>query len=180
MKCPACGQTIARKSRFCEWCGKPVQQPPSPEAARSTRAFPVAYAILFLILGFGIAFVIFKPRSDRQARQSASTADSSPSAVYPAAVLDIAKEFNCPCGTCNDALDVCTCDEKNGAVEVKHFISQKLAEGHKKPHIVEMVNEKYGGLKQVGSGGPKFEVPRDSPGAGSDLPQGGSTTGQAK
>jgi hypothetical protein len=67
----------------------------------------------------------------------------------------------CPCGSCNDALDECTCDDANGAVEVKSFIAQKLLEGHKKPHIVEMVQEHYGGLKNQTSTSFKFKLPEN-------------------
>ena len=67
--------------------------------------------------------------------------------IQSTAVIEIAKEFNCPCGKCDHRLDSCSCDHPNGALEIKNFIAKQLGQGPKKPHIMEMVQDKYGGLK---------------------------------
>lgn len=80
--------------------------------------------------------------------------------LYPA-VYEVASQFNCPCGDCNDGIEVCDCDMVRGATEVRSFIYQ-LLQVHKPPHVIEMVEEKYGHRKSglTSSSGPeplKFE-----------------------
>jgi len=33
------------------------------------------------------------------------------------------------------------------SVQIKNFIAMQFSQGHKKPHIMKMVQDKYGGLK---------------------------------
>jgi cytochrome c-type biogenesis protein CcmH/NrfF len=111
---------------------------------------PMSYVLGLIVLGIGLGYAIFK-FSSNSGGTSAGTAANRPQAlpIQSEAVLDIAAQFICPCGSCSDSLDECTCDAPRGAVEVKSFIAQKFQEGHKKPHIVEMVQERYGGLKSI-------------------------------
>ncbi len=69
--------------------------------------------------------------------------------LYPA-VYEVAAQFNCPCGDCNDGVEVCDCDMVRGATEVRTFIYQ-LLQVHKPAHVIEMVEEKYGHRKAVTS-----------------------------
>ncbi|MFQ6116163.1 MAG: zinc-ribbon domain-containing protein [bacterium] len=147
MKCQNCHHTVTRKSKFCPNCGTPIAARKSRPQQSKTQ-LPLGYALVLVMLGILIGFLIFKYTSNSGTDFSQTTTGIQGSqAIQSAAVLDIAQEFMCPCGSCSDPLDVCNCDHKNGALEVKSFIAQKLREGHKKPHIVEMVQEKYGGLK---------------------------------
>ncbi|MFQ5707850.1 MAG: hypothetical protein ACE5HO_10400 [bacterium] len=148
MKCQNCNQIIARKSKFCPNCGEEVKFRSSVKNAKQGSGIPMVYGFGLLGLGILLGFALFK-FSLQSGDTAAPTVSSfgSPAAIQSPAVLDIAKDFICPCGTCNDPLDVCTCDNPNGAVEVKSFIAQKLREGHKKPHIVEMLTKEYPGLK---------------------------------
>ena len=50
--------------------------------------------------------------------------------IQSAAVIEIAKEFNCPCGKCDHRLDSCSCDHPKGTLEIKNFIAQQLRQGH--------------------------------------------------
>lgn len=59
-------------------------------------------------------------------------------------VHDVAAAFICPCGTCTDGLEVCDCEMVKGASEVRQFIHENLSAGHHPPHVIEMVDAKYG------------------------------------
>ncbi|MFQ5824201.1 MAG: zinc-ribbon domain-containing protein [bacterium] len=160
MKCQNCHHTVTRKSKFCTNCGTPVAPRSSQKRTQPKTRLPISYAFGLIGLGIlvGIAIIKFIENSSNNSFQAASNIQKSQQ-IQSAAVLDIAKEFMCPCGSCSDPLDECTCDHKNGALEVKTFIAQKLQEGHKKPHIVEMVQEKYGSLQSRTNPNFKFEMP---------------------
>jgi len=151
MKCPNCNHVTSRESKFCPNCGeKIVVQRKSAQADKS--AFPApGYSIGLLALGILIGFAIFKlsstPATQTVAPPAPQAAPFQGTVTQSAAVIDIAKDFMCPCGKCNDALDVCSCDHPKGAYEVKGFIAQKLQEGHEKPHIVELLHQQYPGLQ---------------------------------
>ncbi len=58
----------------------------------------------------------------------------------------IISHFACACGQCNiDELKDCNCNHPNGAVEVKRFIDDKIAEdAHTVEKVIALVEEKYG------------------------------------
>lgn len=165
MKCQNCNHTVTKKSKFCPNCGEKIVFRSSQNPSQSGTKIPFVYVIGLVLLGGIIGFGIFKLNSNSTSVNT-QTRDVSNfqnlAAIQSAAVLDIAKEFMCPCGDCNDPLDVCNCDDKNGAIEVKSFIAQKLQEGHQKPHIMEMVQAKYGGLKKESKPVFKFDPSSNS------------------
>ncbi|GJQ64259.1 MAG: hypothetical protein K8F36_12195 [Melioribacteraceae bacterium] len=63
--------------------------------------------------------------------------------------LAIYSQFQCPCGQCGiDELKDCTCNHKNGAVEVKGYIDSQIALNlYSIDEIVSQVAIKYGGKK---------------------------------
>ncbi|MFQ5750672.1 MAG: zinc-ribbon domain-containing protein [bacterium] len=150
MKCQKCHHTVTRKSKFCPNCGTSVVPRTAQKPEPTKTGLPLSYGIGLVGIGILVGFAIFKYTSNpgMNSIQAVSNVQNSPK-IQSAAVLDIAREFTCPCGTCSDPLDICDCDHKNGAVEVKSFIAQKLQEGHKKPHIIEMVQTTYGGQKKT-------------------------------
>jgi cytochrome c-type biogenesis protein CcmH/NrfF len=155
MKCQSCGQTVVKRGNFCPNCGaRIVPRRSTPKKSKPTRSMPMSYAAAFIAVGALVGFMIFKLSTAPDSSQMVVEGNGVQSLGFiptelRAQVQDIASEFMCPCGGCTDALDVCTCDMKNGAVEIKTFIAQQLQAGHKKPHIVEMVNDRYGGLKDA-------------------------------
>lgn len=149
MYCPNCRHKVTRRSKFCPNCGEDLitarQAVARPAPVQRGVPLPVAFGLL--VVGILLGFLYFQYAGP--STRSTPPAIGSLPGIQSAAVLDIAKEFMCPCGSCSDALDVCDCTHKNGAVEIKTFIARKLAEGHLKPHIVEMVQQTYGGLKST-------------------------------
>ncbi|MFQ5864948.1 MAG: zinc-ribbon domain-containing protein [bacterium] len=157
MKCQNCHHTVTRKSKFCPNCGTPIVARKSQHQQQAKTQIHFGYSLALVGLGIVIGLAIFKYAFNSEDKSSPVTsAIQTDQLLQSAVVLDIAREFMCPCGSCSDPLDVCTCDHKNGALEVKSFIAQKLREGHKKPHIVEMVQEQYGALKNESA--PLFDL----------------------
>lgn len=63
--------------------------------------------------------------------------------------VEIYSQFECPCGQCGvDELKDCTCNHKNGAIEVKSYIDSQIALNlYSVDEIVSQVASKYGGKK---------------------------------
>lgn len=161
MKCQNCRTTVTKKSKFCPNCGQRIT-PRVSAASPAKGSFPLVYAVGFIGVGILLGYAVFKfGSSSGSAQPGPAVRPDAP--IHSAAVLAIAREFMCPCGTCTDPLDVCDCDHNHGALEVKTFIARQLQAGHEKPHIVEMVQAKYGGLKNSPVPGFKFEPPPGGP-----------------
>lgn len=59
----------------------------------------------------------------------------------------IASRFLCSCGNCgDDTVWACDCEHPNGALEVKGFIANQLAQGTSVDAVTELVKKKYGGF----------------------------------
>ncbi|MCH8875022.1 hypothetical protein IH824_20050 [candidate division KSB1 bacterium] len=145
MKCRKCNCTVTRKSKFCLNCGSPIIQG-SSEKRKPKQNMPTGYGIALFISGILVGFGLSKIELGNQGGITISGFQET-RVIQSAAVIEIAKEFNCPCGKCDHRLDSCTCDHPNGALEIKNFIANQLRQSHKKRHIMEMVQDKYGGLK---------------------------------
>ncbi|MFQ5605108.1 MAG: hypothetical protein ACE5HS_17730 [bacterium] len=160
MKCQNCHNTVTRKTKYCPQCGEPVVARTSAREAPPKAKLPLGHALGLVGLGIilGYAILQFSSNSSSPTNQPVVNFQNT-AAELNTVVLDIAKEFMCPCGTCSDPLDTCTCDHENGALKVKGFIAQQVRAGHKKPHIVEMVQTKYGGLKKEAKIQFKLEPP---------------------
>ncbi len=161
MKCQNCNHTVTRKSKFCPNCGDTIIPRTSQKQASVHKGIPIQFGIGLIGLGILVGFLIFKYASDSGDNSvQTNLIYQSSHAQYSAAVLDIARDFMCNCGNCgDDTVEDCNCEHKNGALEVKNFILQKVQEGHKKPHIVALVQEKYGGLKKESEPLFKLESP---------------------
>lgn len=152
MKCANCNRTVTKKSKFCPDCGSPVGQRRTQPAKKASRKLTAAQGAVLVGVGIFLGVMILK-LSEGTPTSGTSSSAALQAGLQSPAVLEIAGEFDCFCGSCDDRLDVCTCEHDNGALEVKGFILQKLQEGHHKPHIIEMVKETYG------SGAMNFPVP---------------------
>ncbi len=66
-------------------------------------------------------------------------------------VSDIYSAFRCPCGQCQiDELKNCDCSHKNGAREIKAFVSDLVRNGNYTiDDVIKIVDQKYGGKKQT-------------------------------
>ncbi len=164
MKCPTCGRHITPRSNFCPYCGKPVAPRQSKPNARTTSPrWPLYVALVVAGVAIGVLSLYWLQERKIGAAAAAAT-DFDPTLrgeqlakLYPA-VYEVAAQFNCPCGACNDGVEVCDCDMERGAAEVRSFIYQ-LLQIHQPAHAVELVAEKYGHRK---SGSPSSGPPLSS------------------
>ncbi len=170
MKCPACGRHITPRSNFCPYCGQPAapRHNNKQRAQTTPQRLPLYIALVVAGIAAGVlSFYWLQTQEPATPTATAVAADFDPmlrgeqlAKLYPA-VYEVASQFNCPCGDCNDGVEVCDCDMVRGATEVRSFIYQ-LLQVHKPPHAIEMVEEKYGHRKSglTSSGAPeplKFE-----------------------
>lgn len=156
MKCSECGRHITPRSKFCQYCGRPAsarRQNKTP-AAPAKPNWPLYLALIIAGIAIGaLAWRWFQePKSAAQPLASASTAAFDPTLYgeplakqFPA-VYEVASQFNCPCGDCNDGVEVCDCVMVRGGAEVRQFIYE-LLQIHERPHVIELVAEKYGHRK---------------------------------
>ncbi|KAA3619392.1 MAG: hypothetical protein DWQ05_01345 [Calditrichaeota bacterium] len=144
MYCQKCGQKTTRKTKFCTSCGAGLVQPNQNVKSKKTRINkPFATHLSVLIFGSVLAIAtVYLVTNKVEPEKNTNTLS-----IRSRAVLEIAKKFDCLCGNCDHPLEECECTHKNGAVDVKSFIAQKLAEGHLDKHVTEMVQNQYGGRK---------------------------------
>jgi hypothetical protein len=118
-----------------------VQRKSPAKSGRDNRQLTII-GVALLAIGLILGYIA----SGVSNKDSANTTFSSPvnANISSLAVMEIAKAFDCFCGTCDHQLAECSCEHPRGAKEVKTFIAIKLAEGHKSPHIVELVRERFG------------------------------------
>ncbi len=117
----------------------------------STRKNPtggVALKPLPMIIGAAALIVLGMMLSTVLIDKSASSPAPGPAAVtpvYSSAVLDIARDFYCSCGSCGqEELVVCTCDT---AIQEKNYIQDLLDKGYEKESINSTVQAMFGGKK---------------------------------
>ena len=141
MKCQNCNKTVTRSTKFCPNCGKKIVPRTSANVENTGRQFNLLYGITMIMGGILIGALLLEYGAG--SGENGLTEGSMQLQQSPM-VLDIAQEFTCFCGQCNDPLATCDCSHPDGALEVKRFIAQKLSEGHQKPHIIEMIKTRYG------------------------------------
>ena len=164
MKCPTCGRRITPRSNFCPYCGKPAAPRRSkPEAQTTQSRLPLYVALVVGGIAIGVlTFYWFQKQETATTTATAASTNFDPTLrgeqlakQYPA-VYEVASQFNCPCGTCDDGIEVCDCEMERGAAEVRMYIYQ-LLQIHETPHAIKLVEEKYGHRKSGASEAPKFE-----------------------
>jgi len=153
MKCPECGRHITPRSKFCQYCGRSVL------ARRNNKSNPPSAKpkwplyLTLVIAGVALGVLAFRWLQQYEPATAAATAAAfdptlrgEPLAKQFPAVYEVASQFNCPCDDCNDGVEVCDCVMERGAAEVRQFIYQ-LLQVHERPHVIELVAEKYGDRK---------------------------------
>ena len=156
MKCAQCHRTVHKRDRFCPNCGAPIRfrQHAAPRPApRSTLNWPA----LLAAIAFGVLIGAFAMYSNSKKQVPAASASGfNPmlrgpqlASMFPQ-VYQVASQFNCPCGSCSDGLEVCDCNMTNGAAQVRQFIYDQLTVGgHLPSHVIEMVEQRWGHRKGV-------------------------------
>ena len=99
-----------------------------------------AGAGFLIMMGIIIGSVINQPDKSR-----AVGTDNNYTPIYTSAVLDIANEFLCACGNCDEPnLAACTCDT---AKQEKNLIRELLLKGNDRAKVIETVEAMFGGRK---------------------------------
>ncbi|MDZ7266503.1 MAG: zinc ribbon domain-containing protein [candidate division KSB1 bacterium] len=151
MKCSSCGHRVIRRARYCDACGAPLF-PRSKSAAVApansrSRFFGAVLLSAGIAVGALLMYFATRPTSSKQVHGNfdPSLRGEVLAAQYPL-VYEVASQFLCPCGSCNDGLEVCDCDMKNGAFQVRREIHQ-LLQVHEVPHVIELLATRYGHRK---------------------------------
>ena len=97
-------------------------------------------AAALIVLGMLLSTVLMDKSAPSSAPGSATVTP-----LYSSAVMDIARDFYCSCGSCGqEELVVCTCDT---AVQEKNYIQDLLDKGYDKESINATVQAMFGGGK---------------------------------
>ncbi len=154
MKCNNCHRKVQKRDRFCPHCGaRVVGRQPRPQKAASgmsTNWPMLAGAVLVGVLIGAVAMYMRggQPQAAQQNRFDPRLHGPQLAAMFPL-VYQVASQFTCPCGTCDDGLELCDCEMENGAAEARAFIYAQLQAGHKPFHVIELVEQRYGHRKGV-------------------------------
>ncbi len=150
-KCRKCGHFNELDASFCVACGEEIVKITRNEfkeksvgPSYKTIALVIGMVFLFgFVIKLGINFSKEKSPSKTPASSLLSTA--SLVRVDESKMIAVAKNFKCACGGCGELpLATCECDMRNGAVEEKNFIREKLAEGFSVEQAIELLDKKYG------------------------------------
>lgn len=150
MKCHECGRHITPRSKFCPYCGKAVaaRQNNKNKATPTKPHWPLYLTLVIAGIALGVTafWWLQREKSSPAPSNFDPTLRGEPLAKLYPAVYEVAAQFNCPCGDCNDGVEVCDCEMERGAAEVRLFIYQ-LLQVHERPHVMELVEQKYGHRK---------------------------------
>ncbi len=147
--CPECGSKNEINARFCQNCGTVLNRKKSRAQKREVKKSKAPVLVIGGILGFFILFIFMK------SIQTPATSNSSNQPVQPteilsgdialeASVSELANQFWCACGNCNDSLEKCACPK---AQEERNLIRKELQKNTDKQQIVQQVKNKYGLFK---------------------------------
>lgn len=165
MKCSACGRHITPRAKFCPYCGRSAAARQNQKAAAPAKSNWPLY-ITLVMAGIAIGAVAWRwiqePNHSTPPAVNASTTAFDPTLYgeplakqFPA-VYEVAAQFNCPCGDCNDGIEVCDCQMERGGAEVRQYIYE-LLQVHQPTHVIELVAQKYGHRKNGAAVPFKFE-----------------------
>jgi len=164
MKCQSCGHRVERRAQFCSFCGAPVVARTTTHGetpAKPKWPFLLALVMAGIIVG-GIGVNLVSNTQDTKSRADGfdpMLRGEALAAAYPE-VYYVASQFTCPCGTCDDGLEVCDCQMPRGATEVRALIHE-LLQVHRPPHIIELIESQFGHRKG-GASSPTFTIPDSS------------------
>lgn len=165
MRCKKCKTPNERNANFCENCGTPIRRVSkkrhfkqslgaSGRNSKVTERFNVlSYMIshkqiwVFMSIFLTVLIVVVAINSGNRFNGSngrfVDIASVDPN--IEAQVFNIASNFVCGCGSCNEeSLDICKC---NYAVEERKLIRDYLELKKKPSDIIAAVVSRYGGLK---------------------------------
>ena len=171
-ECRSCGMRNDPDSAFCANCGARLSADPSaaariretpkrtpPKASKGRYVPPVRrrsyMASALAAVGVVILVIVISQRSrndslsERQVAVVETKVSKIPLAgqnpVEESKAMQIAKKFDCSCGTCGDlSLDTCECPT---AVKEREFIRKSVEQRMASDQIIAAVNKTYGHMK---------------------------------
>ncbi len=164
-ECRSCGTHNELDSAFCASCGArlsdditaalPIRETPKrqpPKAHKGKNVPPVRkrgyMAAAFAAVGVIILVIVISQRPKKDSvneGQVAVVETKLQDPVGESKAMQIAKKFDCSCGTCGDlSLDTCTCPT---AVKEREFIRKSVEERKSPDQIIAAVNRTYGHMK---------------------------------
>jgi cytochrome c-type biogenesis protein CcmH/NrfF len=151
MYCKQCKITYHANEKFCRLCGEKLHGR-KKEKRRNQKSQPPFRANIYLLFGLGLAIIIIALLLiDRPTQRRAvieHNHDSKATTTFTSVVYEVAEKFICPCGGCGEmALETCSCDMHQGAIEAKSFIQQQLNQGKSKDEVIAAMIQRYGYLK---------------------------------
>lgn len=146
MYCPECGSKPKKNAKYCTACGasltdiekkkqKPAKKKKSVKKGKSPIPVPLILGGVIVLVVAGLFF--FQNSANQQMQNNSNVP------VFSDQVQQVAGNFMCPCGECNDNLALCTCTAPNGSVDVKGFIQEGLNQGKSVEQMVTAVQLKY-------------------------------------
>ena len=107
----------------------------------ASQQLPIIMGAAALVLLGVLIGVTVRDKPNKTVEQS--SASTIP--IFSSAVLDIAKDFTCSCGSCGERdLVVCTCETAN---QEKNYIQNMLNQGYDRSTITTRIEALYGGRK---------------------------------
>lgn len=146
MYCPECGSKLKQNAKFCTACGASIvdkkKQKQKPSRKQKSKNKGKSQIPLPLILGGALVLVIvvlffFQNNLNQQMHNNSNVT------AYSEQVQQVAANFMCPCGECNDNLALCNCTAPNGSEDVKGFIQEGLNQEKSTEQMITAVQLKY-------------------------------------
>lgn len=163
--CPDCGTKNEKTVNFCGNCGhkfvhkqanvqvRKKRRRSGKKQAKPARSSQSGYnhlIILLVLVGLTVVYFMTKDNSGQAVSDfvppfQPSLEQVSDDPVLERRVLDVASNFACSCGTCDELpLESCTCET---AQQERQFIRESLRKGQTTFEVIATVNSTYGWLK---------------------------------
>ena len=118
----------------------------------NSRILYAAVCVLLLACGLLGGLLLGSARTAPEAVPTQqSVAAARPVANLPPELTQLMRTWMCPCGSCQDALLDCACNDANGAREVTGYVRGLHAEGVPLEEIRKRAIERYGATVVGGS-----------------------------
>ncbi|MCB0752731.1 MAG: zinc-ribbon domain-containing protein, partial [Ignavibacteriae bacterium] len=170
MICNKCNSQNKENANFCEECGSPLTIQASSRRVKRNPLRPHkttkikntkpnltilnylmshkqiwVFVSIFLTIFIVLVAINFNNSNNSNNNRGRFLDIASKNPIIEAKVFEIAANFVCGCGSCNEeSLEICKCSY---AVEERQFIRDYLEQNRNSTEIITAMTSKYGGLK---------------------------------